>query len=306
MDEQLARRAFILDPGESLILSRSNLDTALRYGLWSRFTGLPKEAILSNPIVATPLVTYPEGGHPARVWPQVNPACLWHPLMWLPPRLAGRYQLIGEDGATVMEDDDTWAVRVCLELSASGMYDVETGTWVDVLAVHGLDIDDPATLDRIRLWQSGAPDPILDRIDLSEDIDIDDRNWAVETAIALMEDLRPASWALLANDMLVTIDDLADPDGQTAVTDPTATHQATATMITLGRVLLSADGIGLPEHFWDERALELQLIAPTDFEAVLDGPIAAISASLYDVRDAHWHHLEALEEAGREPEPVHA
>lgn len=306
MDEQLSRRAFILDPGESLLLSRSNLETALRFGLWGRFTGLPKHAIISNPIVATPLVEYPAEGHPARVWPQLNPASLWHPLLWLPERLAGRYQLIGEDGQTVQEDDDTWAVRVCLELSASGMYDVESGTWLDVLARYGLDVDDPATLDRIRLWQAGAADPVLDSIDLSTDIDVEDRHWAVETAMALMDDLRPASWALLANDMLVTIDEIADPDNPSVAVDPTATHQAAATMITLGKTLLADPGIGLHEHFWAEQELALQLIRADDFEAVLDGPIAAISTALYEVRDAHWPHLDALEEAGREPEPVPA
>ena len=306
MDEQLSRRAFILDPGESLLLSRSNLETALRFGLWGRFTGLPAEAILSNPVVATPLVAYPEEGHPARVWPQVNPASLWHPLMWLPARLAGRYQLVGEDGVTVQEDDDTWAVRVCLELSASGMYDVESGTWLDVLARYGLDVDDAATLDRIRLWQSGAADPVLDSVDLSPDIDIEPRHWAVETAVELMGDLLPATWALLANDMLESIDEIADPDNPSAAADPTAVHQAAATMITLGKTLLSADGIGLHPDFWAEQEIALELTAPDDYEAVLDGPIAAISTALYEVRDAHWPHLDALEEAGRDPEPVPA
>lgn len=305
MDE-LRRREFILEPGESLILARSNLETALRFGLWGRFTGLPTGAVVSNPIVATPLTAYPDQGHPAQVWPGINPACLWHPLMWLPPRLAGRYQIVDQDGDQTLEDDDTWAVRVCLELSASGMYDVESGTWLDVLARHGLDVDDPANLDRIRTWQAGASDPILDRIDLSSDIDVDDTHWALETAAALMDDLRPASWALLANDLLVTIDEIADPDNPVAQTDPSSGHRAAGTMITLGKTLLADAAAGLGEAFWVEQETSLGRIRPDDFDAVLDGPVAAISSALYTVRDTHWPHLDALEDAGRTPEPADA
>ena len=214
--------------------------------------------------------------------------------------------MVGQDGRTGPEDDDTWAVRVCLELSASGLYDAESGTWLDVLARYGLDVDDPTTLDRIRSWQAGASDPVLDTIDLSDLVDIDDRHWALETAIALMGDLKPASWALLANDMLVTIDEIADPDNPTVQIDPTATHQAASTMITLGRALLSDPGAGLGEAFWVDQDTALEAIPTDDFEAVLDGPVAAISTALYEVRDAHWAHLDALEAAGREPEPVPA
>lgn len=304
--DALRRRGFTNEPGESLLLARSSLEVALRYGMWQRFTQLPAEAIVSNPVTATPLIQYPAAGHPARVWQQVNPACLWHPLMWLPDRLSGRYQIQQTDGTTTPEDDDTWAVRVCLELSASGMYDAESATWVDVLSLYGLDLDDPEVLDRVRWWQSGQADPILDTIDLSSHIDVDDRHWALETALAMMGDLLPASYALLANDLLATIDEIADPGNPALDTNPAATHQAAGTVVTLGRTLLAEDNVGLSDGFWAEQELALALLDPDDYAGVLDGPIAAIAAALYEVRDVHWPHLDALEEAGRQPEPAHA
>lgn len=304
---ELRRRAFLLEPGESLLLARSPLELALRYGMWARFTQLPPHQIVSNPLVATPLLNYPPDGHPARVWQQVNPTSLWHPLMWLPGRLAGRYQIQSPDGTTIPEDDDTWAVRLCLELAASGLYDTESGTWLDVLARRGLDINDPEALERVRRWQSGDDDAVLDTIDLSDDVDVTDRHWALETSIAILGDLRPASWALLANDLLATIDDIADPGNPQLDTDPTVTHQAAGTVVTLGRTMLAADGAGLGAAFWDQQFAFLDGIAADDYATVLDGPIAAISTALYDVRDANWWHLDALEDLGREPEqvPVH-
>ena len=304
---EIRRRAFILEPGESLLLTQGSLEVALRFGMWERFTQLPARAIVTNPIAAAPLIDYPPQGHPAQVWQQVNPASLWHPLMWLPARLAGRYQIEAEDGTTTTEDDDTWAVRVCLELTLSGMYDPESGTWVDVLSMFGLDIDDPDVLDRVRWWQTGEPDPILDAIDLATEIDVeDDRHWALETAAALMDDLRPASWALLANDLLATIDEVADPGNPSLDSDPSVAHQAAGTILSLGRSLLSGPGIGLDTQFWDTQDHALAGIAPEDFAAVLDGPVAAVSAALYEVRDANWSHLDALETAGREPQVAQA
>jgi hypothetical protein len=297
---EIRRRAFILEPGESLLLAQSCLEVALRYGMWQRFTQLPADVIVSNAITATPLVNYPLEGHPAQVWAQVNPASLWHPLMWLPERLAGRYDILDADGQTFAEDDDTWAVRVALELSASGMYDAETGTWVDVLALYGLDVDDPATLERLRRWQTGGTDPILDVIDLSGEIDLEDRHWGLETAMDVVGDLRPASWAVLADDLLSTINDLADPGNPDLDTNPGLIHQAAGTIISLGRSLLDDQGTGLEDGFWDAQELLLDATAPGDPDAVLDGPIAAISTALYRVRDAHWPHLDALEVAGRE------
>ena len=304
--DDLRRREFITEPGESMLLARSSLEVALRYGMWQRFTQLPAEAIISNPIAATPLVQYPANGHPAQVWQQVNPACLWHPLMWLPDRLSGRYQIQQPDGTITREDDDTWAVRVCLELSASGMYDTESATWLDVLSMHGLDLDDPEVFDRVRWWQSGQTDPILDTIDLSPHIDTDDRHWALHTALEMMDDLRPASFALLANDLLATIDEIADPGNPALDTNPAATHQAAGTIIILGQTLLSKTAVGLTEGFWAEQNRALTVLDPDDYAGVLDGPIAAIGSAMYEVRDVHWPHLDALEGAGREPEPVYA
>lgn len=304
MVDQSRRRSFLLEPGESLLLARTGVEVALRFGAWERFTRLPASTIVSNPVVATPLIDYPAQDHPARAWQGVNPAALWHPLFWLPDRLSGRYQIQGSDGAVTMEGADTWAVRVCLELSMSGLYDAATGTWVDVLALHGLDIDDPAAIERVSRWQAGAPDPVLDGIDLGPVVDVEDADWALESALALVPDLRPASWAVLANDLLSQLDDIADPG---SVTGGAAAHEAVGTIVTLGRTLLAAPDAGLGEAFWSRQDVELSMLDPGDAAAVIDGPLAEVSAALYDLRDANWQHLAALEAGfGREPEPAPA
>ena len=102
------------------------------------------------------------------------------------------------------------------------------------------------------------------------------------------------------------IDEIADPGNTDTEADPTLTHQAAGNIVALGRTLLAAPEVGVGAQFWTEQELALQQIPPVDFAAVLDGPIAAMSAALYEVRDANWAHLEALEQYGREGEPVPA
>ena len=50
--------------------------------------------------------------------------------------------------------------------SLINLYDPAKG-WVDVLYMHGIDIKTPAGLERVKAWQDGADDEVLDAIDLT-------------------------------------------------------------------------------------------------------------------------------------------
>ena len=138
------------EPGEPLEVASSTLRSAARYRTWAADTGIGAEWVTPQPLCCVPLPVYP-AGWPAgrRRWPGLRPAMMWHPLLWLPERLATRYTLLDDAGGRSTEPDDVWALRVCLEVQASGLYDADTGSWLDVLSLAGLDGDDPDTATRV-------------------------------------------------------------------------------------------------------------------------------------------------------------
>lgn len=211
------RRPYLPDPGESLLLVRAEPDTdtdpgapgLIRLGerveRFTTDTGLTDLDVYADPLLAIPVPIYATRIQPGRRrWDGLNPLMMWHPLMWLPQRVADPYLLTGagtgEDDR--LESTDEWALRVAIELTASGLYDPATGGWVDVLALHDLDITDPAVQGRLHRWLAGADDPDLDRIDLTSYLDMpDDPAWAVVAVQGLLADLYGASWALTAADL---------------------------------------------------------------------------------------------------------
>jgi hypothetical protein len=141
---------------------------------------------------------------------------MWHPLLWLPERLATRYTLLDDTGGRSTEPDDVWALRVCLEVQASGLYDADTGSWLDVLSLAGLDGDDPDTATRVGGWLDGRPDRVLDGLDLTEHVDRpSDPDWAVFAAIAELPALQVISWAVTALDLLEACEELTETGGDT-------------------------------------------------------------------------------------------
>ncbi|MFC7879634.1 hypothetical protein [Isoptericola sp. NPDC057391] len=215
----------------------------------------PGEHLLLSPLSAVPLPmpwTVPAG---RRRWPALRPEAMWHPLLWLPRRL-GTPRVLRDPaaGRTRGEAYDEWALRVVLELTESApvtveggrwlllhdpahgrhvrpadpgddalvpLYDAHSGTWLDVLATVGLDVDDPADVARVRAWLDGEPDEALDRVDLDRHLRARGRDeaWALHRAQGplaapdgtrtYVEDLRDASSALVAReiDALVAVVD---------------------------------------------------------------------------------------------------
>ena len=205
------------EPGEPLEVASSTLRSAARYRTWAADTGIGAEWVTPQPLCCVPLPVYP-AGWPAgrRRWPGLRPAMMWHPLLWLPERLATRYTLLDDAGGRSAEPDDVWALRVCLEVQASGLYDADTGSWLDVLSLAGLDGDDPDTATRVAAWLNGRPDPVLDGLDLTEHVDRpSDPDWAVFAAIAELPALQVISWAVTALDLLEACEELTETGGDT-------------------------------------------------------------------------------------------
>lgn len=311
------RRQFLTEPGEQLLLCQSAVQMAVRYTEWLEFTGVAAvpDAVVSDPVVAIPLPVYeadwPERG--LRRWPGTRPEAMWHPLMWLPRRLSGRYELAGtQNPPAELESDQLWAVRVCLELTASGLYDPDHG-WVDILDTAGLDIDNATDLLRVRRWLDGADDDLLDSIDLSGYLDITDQHWAVRSAIGLVETLVPASWAVMADDLIEMADDLTSPEPTEESSDNTAAMGRMLTSLAQSTLVTVPADPGKPaagnmHDFWSDQLTQTDELR-SEPDALLSGPIAASREKLYEIRDRYWaavEDLEAFEPNGNEVNPVEA
>lgn len=275
--DQSRRRTLLLEADESLLLPQSAAEVPLRCALWRRVVTLEPDEVWCHPAVNVPLVVSSYSGPAGRGFEgRVNPTALWHPVLWLPPNLVGRYRFSSPDGV-VVEDDLTWGVRVALELTRSGLYDVDSGTWTDVLARVGIDTFDPVHVARIRAWQHGAADPVLDQIDLSGDLAVEgEPHWAALSAWSVAPHIQRATWALLADDLLSMLND---------EDEPTTPAERIALVLPLADALLVDDSPG----------------ARSPFTGLLDQSRTGVDVYreaedlLYAVRDAHWGEIELLD-----------
>src|SRR5699024_6472745 len=196
------RTRYLLQPGESPTLPERTVPQVLRIGLARDMLGLEDERIITSPAVSFPLPRYLDGA-PLRGAPGVRPEALRYPFMWLPEPLRERLEVDTGDGVTTIESDDAWALRIAFEMLGSGLYDIDTGGWLDVLALYDLDADDPATQERIRSWWAGGPDEDLDALDLSGVFvpdAVEDAAWPPTAALGLLERFDKACTALSAVD----------------------------------------------------------------------------------------------------------
>lgn len=202
-----ARRQFITQPGEQLLITREALTSAERLIEFIDATGLVPEAIVSDPVVTVPLPIYSR----ERRFSDVNPEALWNPLFWLPEDIALRFRIRETESAEPRpESDAEWALRIAVELSDSGIYNAEEG-WLDVFALYGIDPNDPIDLARVEAWQAGLPDETLDGINLRDHVSFTTDNLAFEDAQELYPFLVSAQWGYTAASLLAAVE--TDPEG---------------------------------------------------------------------------------------------
>ncbi|GAA1486887.1 hypothetical protein [Brachybacterium fresconis] len=217
------RARYLLQPGESPTLPERTVPQVLRIGLARDVLGMPDERIITSPAVAFPLPRYLDGA-PLRGAAGVRPDALRYPFMWLPEPLRERLEVDTGEEATTVESDDAWALRIAFEMWGSGLYDIDTGGWLDVLALYDLDADDEATQDRIAVWWAGADDADLDAIDLTGVFVPESQegsDWASIAALALVESFDKASMALSAVDTVALCQMVTDGELEAlGTTDP--------------------------------------------------------------------------------------
>lgn len=207
----LVRRPFLLETGEQLLLSPNVLDSAARFVQFVEQSGLDAGDVVSDPIVAVPLPVYYQGGR----FSGVTPDLMWLPLFWLPESIGLRFQVIEDEGQEPRAETDVeWAVRVALELQAANLYSAENG-WVDVLALFGLDIENPVDIARIEAWQRGSADQTLDAIDITA-MFAGEQEWAFREAADLLPIAQPAQFALTAASLLNALEEHPDSLGDIA------------------------------------------------------------------------------------------
>ncbi|MBC9927344.1 hypothetical protein [Leucobacter sp. cx-169] len=207
------RRGYLLAPGEGVIISSDLQLFVDRFTQFMDDTGLDLEDVVLSPLVAFPIPQAARGSDGKMLrWKGVNPAMFWHPLLWLPANIAYRVQLIEEpDGAPRVETNEEWLLRVTMQCVEAGLLDIEMGSWLDVLAFHGLDVNDERVQARIVLWCDGEEDAELDAIDLSPMFELfGPESDCAKNALLDHEKFQRAQWAQSADYLGRVCQDLAE------------------------------------------------------------------------------------------------
>lgn len=281
----------LTEPGDTLLLSKSSIEALQRFSDWQDLTGMTPEQFTSDTLCSVPIPVYNEVAPGARRFAHVNPAAMWHPLFWLPARVHGQYRLkTGPNGELEPESIAVRSVRIALELTGSGLYDPETGTWADILATIDIDTDNPLDQARIAEWQAGGVDDALDSIDLEEFLTIQaSPNWAIESSLLLLDTFTRAQWAILADSLIALIDEAASPvSGAPAQLE--TVRNATAMAAFLASIHL--DSVPTddedPAAFWERLEEDARNGHYGDVAAFLAGPVENANGWLYLTRETYW------------------
>lgn len=283
------RRRFLTEPNEPLLLCQSVADLSVRFEQFADASGIPDEHVMSNALSAIPLPNYEAMGSGRDRFADVNPQFMWHPLMWLPEDMVRRRLIETEDGRTLTEIDEVWTLRILIELAASQLYDLETGTWLDILSVVGLDVADEQVVERVAAWLGGAPDDELDAIDITPLFveGDDDPHWSFDFATELTMPALYASWGVMANELAALMDSL--PGSQ----DTDDTRSIVSVILYTGFDTLA----GVPDSdgktsasYWRELVKSFE----AGGVAAVSDELAALDDYLTAVREAYWPHYEAL------------
>lgn len=274
----------MMDEAESLLLSISPLTSMDRLTAFRQDLCLNTQDMVVTPLVSMPLPRYSPDQKPGR-WTGVPVNMLWHPLLWIPTAVAARLT----DG-TEAESDERWAVRIALLFSLGGLFDEVSGTWLDALALANLDSSDPAVLDRVRRWQSGASDPALDAIDLTELlVNPDDPDWAADAAADAMADLYTSAWACYGDSLCSMLD-----DARTTISSGSESLEtmckAVAMLAKFGQGAFIAEPVIYDTDTWweSQSTAAASSTNPIELLAVVD----CLYERIEMIRDTYWDQME--------------
>lgn len=287
----IKQRTMQSEPGQPLLLPAHPATHVANLSDFLDVTGLSPEQVHADPLAIFPMPVYRDGSGP-RQFAGLRPEAAWHPLFWLPRSVAGVLCLTrNADGSpAVQEDAGHHMIRVAIELGLSGLYDEADGTWVDVLALHDLDIDDPAVLERARRWLAGEPDSTFDQITLDDYLGSEQTAAAYALADEMRDSLVVCAAALhsdaLAGDLAAaTLEDQPDrasvvaiaglassflpveppPNAEQSAWTPFADLAAAASGVDPGAVIgqLSSQLLRVREHCWPIMAQRIEAMSST-------------------------------------------
>lgn len=69
----IKRRRMLTEPGDTLLLSKSSMDTAFRFTKWQELTGLTPDRFTADPICSVPLPIYTQVALAPGSLPPSNP-----------------------------------------------------------------------------------------------------------------------------------------------------------------------------------------------------------------------------------------
>lgn len=235
---QPRRRQFLTDPNTPPYVWQDASAYTVVLNKFVEYTGIPVDQLFCSPAYMLPMPIY-EPTDNRRPW-AIKPEAMWHPLFWLPDRLAyplhlnfGDHKDIeypvdhgirvfheltyaapfkmldsywvhmdnfdgapiypygrDEDGEELIPDlvYDTEHAQILRKADAGDnqlipMYDPETGTWLDIPSLVGVDLMSEEGVERMRLWLLGQPDEALDSINLDTYMQAHgrDENWAANS-----------------------------------------------------------------------------------------------------------------------------
>ncbi|MHB8318074.1 MAG: hypothetical protein ACYDEP_02410 [Acidimicrobiales bacterium] len=251
--------------------------------------------------------------HPRRRLLSVRPESMWLPLLWLPPQLDNRYtfQIINGDVVVhtqrsdarpgypiYVENNELWTIRVALELGASGIYDDTSGTWVDMMQMISIDVDNPDDVARIADWLDGSDDDDLTLLDSGLEInamlcEYDRPHWALDSALAMYDALLECTWTLGADSLLSIVDDLASDIEDGAMSDER--YRLVLDMICLlgGTWLRDANVSNEPnENLW--WATVTKRLAQANSRQTYDSLLSDLAQHLTIVREHYWPKMQEI------------
>lgn len=159
--------SFLAEAGDPLLPARSIFEVHDRLEDLPHLSGLTPDRTVVSYLSSVPLPRYErrQPGDPR--WVGLKAPALACPIFWIPDDVADRYPVadVAFDGGMRAETDDEWAARMALIFVSSGLYDPVDGTWVDVPARLGYDLEDEAVRGRFQEWLDGGVDDELDQLD---------------------------------------------------------------------------------------------------------------------------------------------